>query len=544
MSRFVETMLGSAQSSTRGLVTGEPNSPARLSWGQVHQRARRIAGGLAALGVGPGDRVGVLAGAPVQVAPTAQALWLRGACMTMLHQPTPRTDLQVWAHDMLAAVVMIEARTVIVSDPFMAAAPVLAQHGVVVATIAELLRASPIHPVSCAENDLALLQLTSGSSGCPKAVAITHANVIANAEAMVAGSQSEQDTDVIVSWLPLFHDMGMTGFLAVPMLFGIELVKITPTDFLADVLVWPRLIDKYRGTMTAAPNFAYVLLAKRLRRHAHPGDFDLSSLRWALSGSEQVEPADVEDLCEAGAPFGLRPEAIVPAYGMAETTVAVSFTQCGAGLLVDEVDFELLAVLRRAVPTTTGNTRRLATLGLLLDGIQARIVDEDGIVQPARGVGLIEVRGDPVTSGYVTEAGFVAAQDDQGWFNTGDLGYFTEQGHVVVCGRAKDVIIMAGRSIYPTDIERAAARVAGVRAGCVVAVRLDAGHSRESFAVAVESSQVDDSAEVRRIKREVAHQIVTQVAARPRSIVVLAPGAIPKTPSGKLRRAYALSLVS
>jgi fatty-acyl-CoA synthase len=537
-------MLRSAESTTRGLVTGEPGSPQRLSWGEVHRRARRVAGSLAGFGIGPGDRVGVLAGAPVEIAPTAQGLWLRGACLTMLHQPTPRSDLQVWAHDTLAVIAVIGARMVIVSDPFMAVVPVLAERGITVVTIGELLGAAPIRAVDCGEDDLALLQLTSGSTGCPKAVAITHANVITNAEAMFVGAEYGLDTDVIVSWLPLFHDMGMTGFLTVPMLFGAELVKITPMEFLADILLWPKLIDKYRGTITAAPNFAYALLARRLRRHAKPGDFDLSSLRWALSGSEQVEPVDVEDFCMAAAPFGLRPEAMLPAYGMAETTVAVSFSQCGAGLVVDEVDSDMLAVLRRAVPATTGNTRRLATLGPLLNGIQARIVDEGGVVQTARGVGLIEVRGDPVTSGYVTEAGFVAAQDDQGWFSTGDLGYLTEQGHVVVCGRAKDVIIMAGRSIYPTDVERAAARVAGVRAGCVVAVRVDAGHSRESFVVAVESNQADDPAQVRRIKHQVAHQVVAEVAARPRNVVVLGSGAIPKTPSGKLRRAHALSLVS
>lgn len=149
-----------------------------------------------------------------------------------------------------------------------------------------------------------------------------------------------------------------------------------------------------------------------------------------------------------------------------------------------------------------------------------------------------------MTSGYVTAGGFVAAQDDQGWFGTGDLGYLTEQGHVVVCGRAKDVIIMAGRNIYPADVERAAGRVVGVRAGCVTAVRLAAGHSRESFTVAVESNDTDDPARGRRIKHEVAHEVVTEVAARPRNVVVLAPGTIPKTPSGKLRRAYALSLVT
>jgi fatty-acyl-CoA synthase len=360
---------------------------------------------------------------------------------------------------------------------------------------------------------------------------------------MFIGANVDIDTDVIVSWLPLFHDMGMTGFLTVPMYFGVELVKVTPMDFLRDTLLWAKLIDKYRGTMTAAPNFAYTLFARRLRKLARPGQFDLSTLRWALSGAEQVEPADVEELCEAGRPFGLRPEAILPAYGMAETTVAVSFSECGAGLVVDEVDADLLAVLRRAVPATKGKTRRLATLGRLLEGLEARIVDEDGNILPARGVGVIEVRGEPVTLGYETMAGFVAAQDDQGWYDTGDLGYLTETGQLVVCGRVKDVIIMAGRNIYPTDIERAATRVSGVRPGSAVAVRLDAGHARETFAVAVESNSWQNPAEARRIEQRVAHEVVAEVDVRPRNVVVLEPGMIPKTPSGKLRRAHALALV-
>ncbi len=296
--------------------------------------------------------------------------------------------------------------------------------------------------------------------------------------------------------------------------------------------------------MTAAPNFAYNLFAKRLRRQATPGQFDLSSLRWALSGSEQVEPADVEDLCDAGAPFGLRPEAILPAYGMAETTVAVSFTESGAGMVVDEVDADLLAMLHRAVPATRGNTRRLVCLGRPLQGLEVRIIDEDGDLLPARGVGVIQVRGESVTQGYTTGAGFVPVQDERGWYDTGDLGYLTETGDVVVCGRLKDVIIMDGRKIYPTDIERAAARVSGVRPGCAVAVRLDAGHARETFAVAVESKAWQDPAEVRRIERQVAHEVVAEVDVRPRNVLVLEPGMIPKTPSGKLRRAHALALVN
>ncbi|OBJ68098.1 fatty acyl-AMP ligase [Mycobacterium sp. 1274756.6] len=545
MSRFTDTMFRNARESSKGMVTGEPDAPVRHTWAEVHERSRRVAGGLAAAGVGPGDTVGVLAGAPVEIAPIAQGLWMRGAALTMLHQPTPRTDLAVWAQDTLTVVDMIEAKVVVVSDPFMAAMPVLQEKGLAVITAAELLAADPIDPVETGEDDLALMQLTSGSTGSPKAVQITHRNIHSNAEAMFIGAKMDPSgNDVMLSWLPCFHDMGMIGFLTVPMYFGVELVKVTPMDFLRDTLLWAKLIDKYKGTMTAAPNFAYALFAKRLRKQATPGQFDLSSLRFALSGAEPVDPADVEDLIDAGKPFGLRPEAIMPAYGMAETTLAVSFSELGDGLVVDEVDADLLAALRQAVPATKGHTRRLASLGPLLEGLEARIVDEDGSVMPTRGVGVIQLRGEPVTPGYLTMAGFMPAQDEHGWYDTGDLGYLMENGHVVVCGRVKDVIIMAGRNVYPTDIERAACRVEGVRAGGAVAVRLDAGHSRETFAVAVESNAHQNPDEVRRIQHQVAHEVVTEVDVRPRNVVVLGPGTIPKTSSGKLRRSTSVTLVT
>jgi fatty-acyl-CoA synthase len=536
-------MYRTAQWSLKGMVTGEPDAPVWHSWAEVHKRARRVAGGLAASGVGHGDAVALLAGRPVDIAPTAQGIWMRGASLTMLHQPTPRTDLMRWADETVGVIDMISAEAVVIAEPFMAAAQVLSGLGMTILTVEALLASAPIDPVDTCEDDVALMQLTSGSTGSPKAVQITHANIVANAEAMMSGCDFDAETDVIVSWLPCFHDMGMTGYLTVPMYIGAELVKITPMDFMRDTLLWAKLIDKYKGTMTAAPNFAYNVFAKRLRRQTATAGFDLSSLRWALSGAEQVDPLDVEDLCDAGAPFGLNPGAIIPAYGMAETTVAVSFSKCGGGMVVDEVDADLLAVLHRAVPATKGRTRRLVTLGRPLQGLEVRVVDEDGAELPPRGVGVIEVRGEPVTRGYTTVAGFISAQDQRGWYDTGDLGYVTETGDVVLCGRLKDVIIMAGRNIYPTDIERAAGRVAGVRPGCAVAVRLNAGLSRETFAVAVECKEFADHDEVRRVARQVAHEVFAEVDVRPRNVVVLEPGTIPKTPSGKLRRVHASSLV-
>src|SRR3954464_15321681 len=194
-------MYRNARWSLKGMVTGEPHAPARHTWAEVHERARRVAGGLAAAGVGHGDAVAVLAGAPVEIAPTAQGIWMRGASLTMLHQPTPRTDLQRWAEETATVITMIDAKAVLLSDPFMPAAPLLAELGMLVLTIEDLFTGQPIDPVATDEDDVALLQLTSGSTGSPKAVRITHRNIASNAEAMLIGAEVDVETDVIVCWL-------------------------------------------------------------------------------------------------------------------------------------------------------------------------------------------------------------------------------------------------------------------------------------------------------------------------------------------------------
>ncbi|MCX5045529.1 fatty acyl-AMP ligase [Aldersonia sp. NBC_00410] len=542
MSKFTDEMYATAHSSDRALVTGEPDAPVRHTWGEIHAVARCMAGGLAAAGIGHGDAVGVLAGQPVDIAPAVQATWMRGASVTMLHQPTPRTDLVAWAADTEAVLRMIDARAVIVGDPFDAAAPLLAERGIRVVTVADLRTGPDTDPLPTTETDIALQQLTSGSTGAPKAVQITHRNFYVNAYAMIDRIKFDRNHDVMISWLPLFHDMGMVGFLSVPMQYGAEVVSITPLDFLRRPLLWAELIEKYRGTVTAAPNFAYSLLSRRLRQ-APDGAVDLSSVRYMWNGAEPVDPDTVTTLATDGARFGLDPAALTPVYGMAETTLAVSVPDAGRGLVLDTVDAELLEAVGRAVPTDRGPVRRLATLGYLVDNLEGRVVDAEGRVLPARGVGVIQVRGPAVTPGYVTTEGFVPAQDADGWLDTGDVGYFTEDGLVVVCGRIKDVIIMGGRNIYPTDIERAAARVTGVRPGNAVAVRLDAGDKRESFAVVVESNAFDDSGEVERIEHEVAHEVFAEIGVRPRRVAVLGPGALPKTSSGKLRRGNTLALL-
>ncbi|TQM30551.1 fatty acyl-AMP ligase [Nocardia bhagyanarayanae] len=540
MSRFTDEMYATGRSSGRGLVTGEPGAPLRQTWTEIHGIARRMAGGLAAAGIDHGDAVGVLAGMPVDIAPACQAIWMRGASITMLHQPTPRTDLAVWARDTETVLGMIEARAVVLGAPFDAAEPLLRERGITVVRIDQLAEGPEIDPVPTTESDVALQQLTSGSTGSPKAVRITHGNFYVNAYAMFDRVKFQLDIDVMISWLPLFHDMGMVGFLSVPMQFGAEVVCVTPLDFLTRPLLWAELIDKYRGTVTAAPNFAYSLLARRLRQ-AEDGALDLSSVRYMWNGAEPVDPDTMDALADAGKRFRLNPMALTPVYGMAETTLAVSVPDPGLGQVLDVIDADLLEALGKAVPVPEqhvghANVRRLPTLGYLVDHLEGRVVDAEREPLPTRSVGVIELRGPAVTSGYVTVDGFRPAQDEDGWLDTGDIGYFTEDGLVVVCGRKKDVIIMGGRNIFPTDIERAAMRVSGVRPGNAVAVRLDAGQKRESFAVVVESNDHQNPVEVKRIEHDIVHSVFSEVGVRPRTVAVLGPGALPKTSSGKLRR--------
>ncbi len=547
MSRFLATLLESASRSSHGMVTGEPREPVRRTWAEVHDRARAMAATLRGEidgrpGLGPGAAVGVLAGEPVSIAPLAQAVWLCGGSVTMLHQPTARTDLATWAEDTVSVLKMIDAALVVLGPPFDALAPILSERGIPFRTFDALDGdATAVHADAAVagEDDTALLQLTSGSTAEPKAVRITHANLHANITAMAEASRLDVDRDVQVSWLPLFHDMGMVGFLTVPMTLGMELVTVTPLDFLGRPIMWAELISKYRGTVTAAPNFAYAVLGRQLARAEGP--LDLSSLRIALNGAEPIDPVAVGALVDAGARFGLRPEAVLCAYGMAETALGVAFAPVETGLAVDEIDAEDLETRRLATP---GTGRSFPKLGPPLPGIEVRVVGEHGAVLGEREVGVLQLRGPSVTPGYLTIAGPVAAQDADGWFDTGDEGYLAD-GQVVVCGRRKDLIIMGGRNIYPTDIERAASTAAGVRAGNAVAVRLAAGEAqhRESFAVVVESRQAGDPDAERGIGKDVTSRVVSAVGVRPARVVVLAPGTLPKTPSGKLRRAATAELL-
>jgi fatty-acyl-CoA synthase len=551
MSRFVDKLLETARirGQQRGVTTGEPKQPVRTTWAQVHEQAGRVAGALIARGLGKHDAVAVLAAEPALIGPAVQAVWLCGGSVTMLHQPTPRSDIAVWAEDTVRVLNMIGAKLVLLGAPFDQLAPVLEQHDIGYVLLTDLSGGTAIDQIVEVEEDApALLQLTSGSTAEPKAVKITHANLISNITDMADKAELDLENDIMVSWLPMFHDMGMVGFYTTPMFLGVELVKVTPMDFLSAPLLWAQLITKYKATVTAAPNFAYALLGRRLASADDDAGYDLSRLRIALNGAEPIDEKATRAFTDAGARFGMPAECVFPAYGMAEGTLAISFAPLMRGLALDYIDADKLEAENKAVPvdpTDAGHAehpertvRSFAKLGPPLPRFEVEIVDADGNRLGERGVGEIRIRGEAVTPGYLTVDGPLPAQDENGWLDTGDLGYLVD-GEIVICGRAKDVIILGGRNIYPTDIERAASAVDGVRAGNAVAVRLDAGTRRERFAVVVESKLAGDADAEKALRKEVGARVFEAVNSRPVAVLVLPPGTLPKTPSGKLRRAAA-----
>jgi fatty-acyl-CoA synthase len=546
MSRFIEQLLATAQSAgqARGIVVGEPDRPARRTWAEIHREATVMAGALIDAGVRHGVVVGVLAGAPALIAVAAQAVWLSGGSVSMLHQPTSRTDLQLWVRDTVATLGMINSGLVVLGEPFQDLAPVLAAHGIDYRMTGDLAGVPIRGPVSSAEDDVALVQLTSGSTAEPKAVQITHANLFANMNAMVERAQIDPHRDVLVSWLPAFHDMGLIGFLVLPMTVGVEVVKVTPVDFLTKPLLWADLITKYRGTATSAPNFAYAIMAKRLAAVRDDGRFDFSSVRIMMSGAEPIDPAEMSAFITAAERFGLDRHSIVAADGMAEVVVAASF-DINRGLDIDVVEARALETDGHAIPIPTtelgpnaDSVRMLVKLGRPLRGLEVRIVGDGGAVLAQRAVGEIQLRGTSVSPCYLTLDGPVDMRDAEGWLPTGDLGYLAD-GQLVICGRRKDVIIVGGRNIYPTDVERAAAAVDGVRANCAVAVRTQPNTERERFAVIVESPLAGDDEAEKELALAVSARVADALDARPHRVVVVAKGSLPKTSSGKLRRAAA-----
>jgi acyl-CoA synthetase (AMP-forming)/AMP-acid ligase II len=389
--------------------------------------------------------------------------------------------------------------------------------------------ASPVQVPSSAP---ALLQFTSGSTAAPKGVILTQGNIDANVRAISgAHGLGASESDVGVSWLPLYHDMGLIGMLLAGIQARVELVLMSPVLFLKRPTVWLDTISTYRGTISFAPNFAYDLCLKRVKP-SQVEALDLSSWRIAGCGAEPIRAETLRAFARHFAAAGFKASAFVPSYGLAEHSLAVSFSQ--SGLKVDQVDAVRLGRDSRAVPAVNGSpVVRLVGCGRPFPDHEVRIVDDEGQTLPERRVGQILAKGPSVMKGYLDNPEATAAALKDGWLHTGDLGYIAD-GELFVCGRTKDLIIRQGRKYHPPDLESAIADVEGVRPSGVVVFGVTSLSQAdqviavlEARASATPSDMVDH---VRRRVRETAGLELDQIVLAP-------PGTIPRTTSGKVRRA-------
>lgn len=511
-----------------------------VPWAQLHEEAKAMAAVLQQRGIKPGDHIALLGPTTRNLVTAIQATWLAGATVMVLPIPMRLGSIDDFIAQTRVRIRKGDAALFVIDDDF--ADFVEREEGdPPFATYADLLPAEGrpgadawVRPPVDLDR-LAILQFTSGSTADPKGVMLPHHTVCSNIDAMAEAIGFDPDVDVLVSWLPLYHDMGLVGILTSGMTLGCDVVLGAPQDFMARPARWMEWHHEHRGTITAGPNFAWALAARSLRRREDT--LDLSSLRMALNGAEPIDPTTVEALVDAGSRHGLTPGSVFPAFGMAELAIAGCFPPVGRGLVLETVDRRVLETERYAAPVEPGTdgSRGFARLGFPVPGLSIRICDpETGRELREREVGELEIRGTSVTPGYYRNPDATAASFRGEWFRTGDLAYLVE-GELVLCGRIKDVIILGGRNIFPDDIERAVCDVEGIRPGNVIAFGAPGPRGKESVVVVAETKL--DGAELTELRKRVHKRALEVSGVPPHDVVLLGAGALPKTSSGKLQRA-------
>lgn len=485
----------------------------RHPWPEIYARAENVADHL----LNEDIRCLGLVGEPTaELISAAIGAFLAGSAVSILPGPIRGADTTQWAQATQARFRGIAAGQVGSQGSYREKLSTAGESPSIfdLATVAQPRRSSSLR-LPRVQAPVAVMQGTAGSTGTPKTVQLSPASVLANLSALNARI-GVRPGDVGCSWLPLYHDMGLS-FLLSGALAGNDVWQAPTSAFQASPFRWLNWLSESGSSVTAAPNMAYGMIGKYSRRVT---DVDLSALRFALNGGEPVDCELTERFAIEMARFGFSAGALSPSYGLAESTCAVTVPVPGVGMRVDETIFI----------TEDGTApRRHAILGEAIAGMEVRIEPYENTTTEVadRELGEIAIRGTSMFSGYLGESARTAEE----WFRTGDLGYFVEGG-LVVCGRAKEIITVAGRNIFPAEVERIAAQVPGVREGAVVAVGVGEGSIRPGLVVTAEFRGPDEPG----ARAALMQQVASGCGVMPADVVFVKPGSLPRTSSGKLRR--------
>ena len=523
---------------THILLRDDEGEERGITYGELWSRSQAVANGLRQRNLGPGETVSLMLRTEEAFFASFFGVLLAGAVPVPIYPPFRLDRLEEYAQRQVGILRNAQAVFQITFDQAIRVAGLLRSRVPSlreVATIDRLALPGDARPFAPASGDPALIQYTSGSTGEPKGVLLSHANVLANIRAIGEAIDLRPD-DVGVSWLPLYHDMGLIGTWLTALYFGLPIAVMSPLAFLARPSRWLWSLHAHRGTISPAPNFAYELCARRISDAEITG-LDLSAWRLALNGSEAVSPDTIERFSRRFAAYGFRAEAMCPVYGLAESSVALTVPPIDRVPRIDHISRDLFQTSRQAVPAPVGESAplRFVSCGRPLPGHEVRIVDEAQRVLAEGIEGRIEFRGPSVTAGYYRHPDSTRAVLHDGWMDSGDLG-FLSGGELFITGRQKDLIIKAGRNLYPAEVEDVAGDVTGVRKGCVAAFSVpDPVLGTERMVVVAESHATDAGAR-RRLSAAVIDRVVAAIGVPPDTVVIAAPRSVRKTSSGKVRR--------
>jgi 1-acyl-sn-glycerol-3-phosphate acyltransferase len=510
-----------------------------MTYGELWRQATGVATALGEHGIGRSESVALMLPTGLAFFPVFLGTLLAGAVPVPIYPPVRAAHLEEYARRQAGILRNAGARLLITFQPARRVAALLRRR---VPSLERLLAADELVPAGPGRispptdgEAPALIQYTSGSTGDPKGVLLSHANLLANIRALGEAVAVKSD-DIMVSWLPLYHDMGLIGAWLAPMYHGVPAVILPPLAFLASPVRWLQALHAHRGTVSPAPNFAFDLCVKRITDAELEG-LDLRAWRLALNGSEPVSVSTIERFSRRFARCGFRPEAMCPVYGLAEVSVGLTVSPPGRGPRVDRVAREPFERARRAEPALDDATSPLTfvSCGTPLSGHQVRIVDRAGRLLPERVEGHVQFRGPSVTKGYFRNPEATRTVQHEGWMDSGDLGYWAD-GELYITGRQKDLIIKAGRNLYPQEIEEIVGDVPGVRKGCVAAFGVMDPRIGTERLIVVAETRVRLPEEEARLRASILDALVAALGMPADLVVLTEPGTVLKTSSGKIRR--------